>query len=90
MVAVEVLRNGYYPRYTLREEPMRFSEVLDVEMRERREPGVTPGCLAEHLEKMKLLLTEMGKTKGKAGLRWKNQESGSYRLLPTPKLLHLL
>lgn len=36
MVAVKVVRNGYYHRYILKIEPVRFAEGLDMGMRERR------------------------------------------------------
>lgn len=60
MVALEVVRNGDYPRDTLKVEPMRFPEGLDMEMRERREPGMTPGCLTSASGRMKLPLMRWG------------------------------
>lgn len=46
MAAVDVVRNGYYHRYILKVEPVRFAEGLDTGMRERRESRVTLRCLA--------------------------------------------
>lgn len=46
VVAVELVRNSSYSRYTHNIEPVRIAEGLDVGMRETRESRVTPECLA--------------------------------------------
>lgn len=59
-----MVRNGDYPRYNLKVEPMRFAEGIYKEMRER-ELDMTPGCLTSASGRMKLPLTEMGKLREK-------------------------
>lgn len=99
VVAVELVRNGYYSRYTLKVEPVRFAEGLNVRMRERKESGMTPGCFAWNNEVA--IITDTGKAKRKAGLGGKksriwfpeivaNSKTLPYILKPRQQKLRIL